>query len=170
MSIERDVEVTVGKAEPKPLAELTKAEKKARLAQVLERGLTIDRLSVDLPPNLYGEWVPNDESEIARMQTMGFVMDTEYAPKRALHGSGTGEARVGDVVFMVTSAETKQLIDEIRQEKFIETHGRPNRDKRTAKQKEESEFQTGSPLPTINESASSSVAGQEIAAQLFNNG
>lgn len=170
MSIEREVETTVGKvAENKPLQELTKAEKKARLASVLERGLTIDRLKVDLPPDLYGEWVPNDESEISRMQLMGFEVDTTYAPKRALHGSGSGEARVSDVIFMVTNAETKALIDEIRKDKFIETHGSPNRDKRTMKQKEEAEFQSGSPLPTVNESASSSVQGQEIAAQLFNN-
>lgn len=104
---------------------LDRAGKKARLATVLDRGMTADRLNVELPPNLYGEWIPADDNEIVRMQGMGFALDHEYAPKRALHGGGTGESRVGDVVFMTCPRETKELIDEIRHEKYIETHGRP---------------------------------------------
>ena len=165
MSQPREVEIEV-KTGAEVQSVLTREQRKAHLVEVLERGLTVDRLHVDLPPEVYGEWVPNDPSEIIRMQTLGFELDTKYASKRALHGSGSGESKVGDVVFMTTSRETHELIEEIRKEKFIEMHGSPNRDKR-AVQREEAEIQRGSPLPVVNESAASSVQGQEIAAQLF---
>jgi hypothetical protein len=165
MSQQRVVEVDVKTDNPEVL---TRSQKKAKLVEVLDRGITVDRLKVDLPPELYGEWVPNDPGEIARMETLGFEIDKEYSPKRSLHGSGSGEGRVADVIFMTTSRETKELIDEIRNEKFIQMHGKANRDNRAAVA-EEREIQQGSPLPVINESSTSSVQGQEIAAQLFNN-
>lgn len=147
MSEPRPVEATVvvdpSNTKSDDFSNLTKEQKKARLATVLDRGMTADRLHVNLPDDLYGEWVPADDNEIVRMQGMGFELDNKYAPKRALHGGGTGEARVGDVVFMTTNRETKELIDEIRREKYIEVHGKPGSES-IHQQREEREFNAAS--------------------------
>lgn len=96
----------------------SKAEMKARLVQVLERGMVHDRMMVPLPSDVHGEWVRNDPLEIARMQTLGFQIDHEYAPKRALHSDGTSAAVVADVIHMICPKEVKETIDEIRHEQF----------------------------------------------------
>src|SRR5690242_7548495 len=43
-----------------------RAERKARLATILDRGFVQDRLTVELPPDVHGEWVRNDPLEIQR--------------------------------------------------------------------------------------------------------
>lgn len=96
----------------------SKAEMKARLVQVLERGMVHDRMMVPLPADVHGEWVRNDPLEIARMQTLGFQIDHEFAPKRALHSDGTSSAVVADVIHMICPREVKEVIDEIRHEQF----------------------------------------------------
>ena len=171
---ERPIEATViinsADTSVESFASLSRSEKKARLSVVLERGMTAERLTVRLPAGVYGEWVANDSMEIARLQGMGFEVDTKYAPNRALHGSGSGEARVADVIFMTTSMETKELIDEIRADNFVRTHGKPG--KKTPL-KEETEFATkaaGDGIRVINESDASSVNAEELRAALFQTG
>jgi len=133
MSKERET-VEIGDQTQVPTEELTRAQKKARLAAVLDRGIVGDRLKVELPSNLHGEWVFNDQTEIMRMEALGFSVDTEYAPKRALHSKGDGASYVGDVVFMTCEKETKQLIDEIKHDQYM----RLNR--KGKEQKEEKDF------------------------------
>jgi hypothetical protein len=133
MSKEREV-IAVGDQTKVPTEEESRAQKKARLAQVLDRGIVGDRLKVDLPSHVHGEWVFNDQTEVMRMEALGFKVDTEYAPKRALHSKGDGASYVGDVVFMTCEKETKALIDEIKQEQYM----RLNR--KGKKQKEERDF------------------------------
>lgn len=165
MSEERAVEVTVGSVENKSFKELTKVEKRARLATILDRGFVHDRLVVELPRDKYGEWVNNEPMEITRMHSMGFEIDTEYANKRALHnGAGVGNV-VGDVIFMTAPMEVKEIIDELRMAKFQELNGKPNRVNRT--QKEESEFAENASLPTINESSQSEVDASAIKNAIF---
>lgn len=121
-------------APPKPkLTDEEKATLKAKVTRVLERGLLADRLSVELPDGLYGEWVHDDPVEIDRMRTMGFEIDVEYATKNALHTDGTGKAKVGDTVFMIANTEVKSVIDEARHELYERNHGKYNK-------KEESEY------------------------------
>lgn len=140
-----------------------RAEKRARFVRVLERGFTIDRLHIDLPSHLYGEWVPVDQIE--RAQTLGFVEGTEYAAKRGLHDKG----RVADCIFMVQSREDHELFDEVRQEMFIQQHGSPD-EKRRLKQQEEQEFhnvvenQIG--LPVVDESVERESRKGEIREAL----
>jgi hypothetical protein len=98
-------------------------EKKAKVAAVLERGLTNDRLRVELPDHLHGEWVHRDPNEILRMQTLGFRIDDTYAVKRSIHTDGSSAAIIGDVVFMVTDKDNKEIIDEVKHEQFLITHG-----------------------------------------------
>jgi hypothetical protein len=122
---------TVGNADNVPL---TREQKKARLAKVLDRGLSHDRLAVPLPDHLHGEWVSNDQVSILEKEALGFQIDKEYAPKRALHSKGDGMSIVGDCVFMTCLKEDKQLIDEIRNEQYM----RLNR--KSSTQKEETDF------------------------------
>lgn len=165
MSEERAVDVTVGKVQNKTFSELTKAEKKARLATILDRGFVHDRLVVELPNGLYGEWVINEPTEITRMRSMGFELDNEHANKRALHGgAGIGNV-VGDVIFMTAPMEVKEIIDEIRMAKFQELNGKPNRVNH--EQKEEAEFAKNASLPTINESSESGVDAAAIKSAIF---
>lgn len=103
----------------------TRTQKKARLARVLERGFVGDRTVVDnLPPHLHGEWIARDVMAVERAKSLGFWIDTEYAPKRSLHSEADkGQAIIGDTVFMTCLKEDKQLIDEIRNEQYIRQHG-----------------------------------------------
>lgn len=121
-------------------AEESRAEKKARRAKVYDRGVIGDRLHVELPPHLYGEWVPNKLTEIHRKEGLGFQIDTEFAHKRALHDKGDGASYVGDVVFMTCSREDKEIIDEIRRERYDATHN-----PKSGRQKEERDFLNTAP-------------------------
>lgn len=121
-------------------AKKIRADKKARMVSVLERGLVADRSTVELPDNLYGEWVPNDKIEILRMQSFGFQIDKEYARQRALHEdsslAGDGASIIADTIFMTCDRENKEIIDEVRAEQYAATH-RP----RGGKQKEERDLE-----------------------------
>lgn len=148
MSEERDILHTDPKGKGMSLSDMVKesqdrnvgtisrAERKKQLAQVLERGRTVDRLTVDLPPSVYGEWVLNDEVEIARMESLGFGIDTEFAKRRRLHSEGDSKSIVGDVIFMTCSREDHEILEEIKQERYKIFHG----DKKKKGQKEEADF------------------------------
>lgn len=145
-------------------------ERKARIARVLERGVTADRLAVDLPDGLYGEWVPRDLTEIDRKKLLGFRLDDEYAKKRSLHSLGDGSAVVGDVVFMVTTRENKELIDLVKRERFERLHG--SFKKKRGPQVEEKAFadqvrtRLGEHVPVIDESEARPAGKEEIEAAL----
>lgn len=133
MSKERET-IEIGNQANVPTDEESRAQKKARLAQVLDRGIVGDRLRVDLPADVHGEWIFNDMTEIMRMEALGFRIDDVYAPKRALHGTGDGRSVVGDVVFMTCPMENHELIEEIKRDQYM----RLNRKGPT--QKEERDF------------------------------
>jgi hypothetical protein len=99
-------------------------EAQGRLISILERGIVGDRCLVPLPPHLYGEWIADDASEIARMEALGFVPDTVYATGSALHSDGTGRAKVGDVIHMITSRENKELIEKLKNQVIQKRHGK----------------------------------------------
>ena len=109
---------------------------KARLVEVYDRGVVGDRLFVQLPNDKVGQWVPSDTLAITRMESLGYQIDKEYAPKRRLHDKGDGASYVGDVVFMVASRETREIIDEIKRDRYE----RINNPKK-GKQKEEKDFE-----------------------------
>ncbi len=113
--------------------EETRSQKKARLAEVYNRGIIGDRLHVPLPPDKYGQWVREDD--VDRLKTFGFWVDNEYSKGRALHDKGDASNRVGDTVFMVCERETKEILDELRREKYNSTHA-----PKGGKQKEEKDF------------------------------
>lgn len=147
-----------------------RAEHKSRFSRVLERGMIADRLQVDLPPSLWGEWVPRDKQSVYEKELLGFKVDTEYARKRALHDQGTGESIVGDCVFMIQDIEDHNLLEEIRRENFEAANGKPGGTARL--QGEEKEFVASSRtlgLPTIEESAAKLARKAELETALRKN-
>jgi len=130
--------------DPKIAERIKKAERgelRSKLASILDRGIVQDRLLVELPEDLHGEWVRNDPLEIRRLETLGFRIDNEYAVKRAIHSDGTSSAIVGDVIHMICPKEVKDVISEIRIERMVREHA----GKRTGKSnvnKEERELLT----------------------------
>lgn len=144
-----DVDLTKGSENITPVE--TRASKKARMAQVYERGVVGDRLHVELPLDLHGEWVPNNSVDVHRKEALGFRIDTEFAKQRALHDKGDAASYVGDCVFMICAREDKEIIDEIRKENYIKTHA-----PRGGKQKEERDFITQA-APETSPSAESTA-------------
>lgn len=143
--------------------ELDEASRKAIIARVLERGIIIDRATVDLPKGLYGEWVADDPVEVSRMQLLGFEKDTEFATDRSSHSDGSGVSKIGDVIFMTAPIEVKETIDMVRAEMYARAN--PTSDK----QKEEKDFQRladKSGLPVIDESDVSTARENEIRSAL----
>lgn len=93
----------------------TRAEKKAKVAQLLHRGLVNARLEVkDGDPNRYYCWVREHDPDIDRMAALGFEIETEAGQKT--HGAGDNRRRIGDVILMSTPKENYEIIQEVRQE------------------------------------------------------
>lgn len=159
---ERSVDINISDlSEAQLLEEMKKrrAEKKAKLVTILSRGVVNDRLHVPLPPDIVGEWVPNDKMEIYRMESMGYKIDTEYAKQRALHDNSGDKAVVGDVIFMVADKETRELIEEIR----VENYNAANSPK-AGKQREERDFE----LQAAQQGLPSQIKSRVDAANLDN--
>lgn len=148
---------------------LKRVRRKARVAEVLERGLVADRLYVELPDDVHGEWVLNDPVDIDHAKLLGFELDTEYATNRALHSAGDGKAVIGDVIHMITSQENKDLIDEVKREKFIRRHGKPGQEETTG-QAEETEFaaqaQAQLGIPVVDKSTARTAREDDIREAL----
>lgn len=116
-----------GELQPDVIERIKSAERgelKAKLAAILSRGVIQDRLRVDLPPEVHGEWVRNDPLETRRLETLGFEIDKIYAPARAIGSNADGSAVVGDVVFMTCSQEVYDVIQEIRRDDLINQHSK----------------------------------------------
>ncbi len=152
-------------------ATMSREERKALKARVLERGIVMDRTNVPLPPHLHGEWVHKDPIEIDRKRALGFWIDGQEGheayctAKRSLHSDGSSVPMVGDVIFMVTTKENKELIDEINAENFQRMHGKPGETVTT--QREERGYRTqveaaGLPTPVIEESKAREVQKAEL--------
>lgn len=113
----------------------TEVEKRARFATILERGYMTTMFAVPgLPPELWGEWVPNTEAELGRLSALGFTDGSQYVANRTPHHSGT-KPQVADVVFMVQPMDEHKLWVKMRQERFDTLNERGKK-----KNKEEKDF------------------------------
>lgn len=99
------------------------AKFKAKAVEIFSRGVVQDALNVALPDGLVGQWVRNDNKAIAEAKIYGFVEDTEYAVKNALHNDGSGRAGIGDCIFMVQPKWQADALEDVRREKFFKQHG-----------------------------------------------
>jgi hypothetical protein len=119
MSEQRDIQTPIG---VDIAHEMTEEEEYAKIASILDRGYLNDRLNVPLPPDVHGEWVRNDPMEISRVSSVGFTIDTKYAPAYGIMGDGTGKSILGDVVFMTCSMRTFEIIEKIRRKRYNDAH------------------------------------------------
>jgi|SRR6185312_5218130 len=168
MSKERDT-LVVGSGEATTTAEMkeeSRSERKARLVKILERGVVADRLRVELPPGIYGEWVVDDSVEITRMKLLGFRLDKEYAVKHSLHSSGVEEGKIGDVVHMICDQETHDILEEIRKEQYASRHLRRSKSKQQGEESEATSNMERIGLPPIIESSDKRVTKTEIEDML----
>ena len=160
---------TIGISKAREIAdnpeELSDAELEAKLTRVLERGIIVDRTTVDLPSDVYGEWVSDEAVEISRMQLMGFELDTKYAVDRATNADGTGVvAKIGDVVFMTCPRRVMDIIEKVKKNLYERANPK------SGSQKEEKAFtelmDKQADLPVIDESVQSSVGEADILSAL----
>lgn len=163
---ERKADIIVGAGSASgqlKLEDMTREQRKARRAEVLERGLVSDRLNVPLPPGVYGEWFHKSSEEIFRAEALGFKVDTEYAPKRALHSDGDSKAVVGDVIFMTCDQETKEDIDEFKRQKFDEIHGKKGPSRTAPEERQYAASLAATPIPAIVSGSETSIGVADIA-------
>lgn len=165
-----DVDLTTHteiRADKVPIPDESQREQfRAKLAQVLDRTLTIDRLKVDLPEDLTGGWCATDSLSIAQWELRGYQIDTQYATKNSLNDTADGRARIADVVHMIRPKWMKEEEDKMIQKRYVETHLRDRR-----KQKEESDFIADNArigMPPILQSQAETVTGTQIEESLFN--
>lgn len=88
----------------------------ARIAQILSRGITNDRLAQiaeAIPAHKHGVMVRERPEDIHRYEALGYQVETEINVK-GMHGVGDKRVRVGDVILMTTSQEQRKLIEKVR--------------------------------------------------------
>lgn len=134
-------------------AEKIRADKKARLVQALERGLTSSKL--DIPgvaymPELQAfadaqkvyAWARDTQDELDRLHGLGFTPETEKG--KGLHGKGDSRRVVGDVVLVSTSRENYELLHEIKTER------KSRRAQRSGKKEYLAQARTNPDVPVID--------------------
>lgn len=123
-----------------------RVENKARLAQVLERGVVISRL--ETPVNALkadgkvGCWVRENDDDINKYQALGFELETGMGAGR---DTGDNRQRVGDSVLMSTSQENWDIIQEINTER------RKKRSVKKAKAEYVRQARTNPDIPVIGD-------------------
>lgn len=107
--------------ETKPLSELPRAERRARLATV--RGRQLEFTSIKDPdPNMHYEFVHYDEVSIIKKQNLGFEVESPDKVMKA-HGDGT-KPIIGDTILMSCSMEIKEDLDFLEREEYQHRHGK----------------------------------------------
>lgn len=117
-------EATAADGTPVAVVKEDRETKKARFAQIVDRGFVTHRLNAHkLPDDKHGQWVRDDPMEITRLQSLGYeVADPKiYSGVNNPHGDGT-KMVVGDVMFMVCSKDDHELHQEIARERFHQTY------------------------------------------------
>ena len=120
--------------EPSPAeAEITareRAAKKARLAQVLTRGITGERFKVAynaaVPDGYAGKFVRNNEGDIIRYTNLGYGFTYREGASR-LDLTADNRVRVGDLVLMTISKDDLEILREIKQERIKYKVGKQGR-------------------------------------------
>lgn len=132
-----------------------------RIAQVLDRTITIDRTNVLLPGHLDGYWCPNDSVSEAQARLRGFEIDNEYAKRNGLNDQADGKTIVGDVFHMIRPMWMKNAEDKAKANRYHDMHLRDRR-----KQKEEKDFLAANPLESKVTSEVENITGPQIEEAL----
>lgn len=119
-----DIEsTTIKDPEPTPEeAEAIVAQKKARIAQVMTRGITNEKLQIVydkcVPDGYSGKFVLDDEGYVIRYTNLGFGFTyTEGAS--GVHGRADGRIAVGDVVLMTITLADREILKTVKHEKML---------------------------------------------------
>lgn len=141
-------------------------ERRARLAEVLDRGVVGDKLRVNVKDDMHYEWPHRDD--VTRMQSLGFRVaraeDIETGLEDArMHDTGDGKIRIGDTVLMVCDKEVKEDIDAVKRKRYDAVHA-----PKGGKQKEEKEFEKAVDVTSAPNAASrvNSAKAQDITAAI----
>lgn len=156
MANERPIQSADGKTEAEKRKEF-----RARTARLVTRGHIVDRLNVQLPADVHGEWIRDDAVAIAEAQALGFEIDTKYAVQNKLHTDASGKAKVGDAVFMTIPKWMKEEIDSIKAEQTAVHHGT----KKGTKPVEERDYENSAGstiIPTTNASTTNNVPIKDV--------
>ena len=95
---------------------MTKAQRKTKLVQVLDRGMVSDRLVVrDPDPDKHYEWCRDTEIDIDRWKSLGFEVEMDKG--EGLHGKGDGRKVVGDAILMSCPRENFEVLGELKDER-----------------------------------------------------
>lgn len=108
-----------GELTPEEATEL-RAKKKARVSQVLSRGVLSEKLQNILdqntPDDRAGKYILDREEEIVRYQNLGYTFEYAEGVKQQRGMTGDGRIRVGDLVLMTISREDLEILREVRSE------------------------------------------------------
>lgn len=90
-------------------------EQKARIAELLSRGLMNDRLAVpDGDPNRHYVWVREREEDVDRYIELGYRLEREAGEGE--HETPDNRRRVGDLVLMSTEMSNREVILQVKEE------------------------------------------------------
>ena len=133
--------------EPTPEeAEAIRTQKKARLAQVMMRGMTNEKLRLTYSkcvPKGYGGKFVRDDDSIIRYKNLGFGF-TYTKEAEGLSSTADSRVTVGDVVLMTITLEDLALLKEIRHEKILQNL---RKGKDEYKRRSEEHADKGGPAP-----------------------
>ena len=122
---EVEVEIETSQIEdPEPTpeeAEEIRAQKKARIAQVMSKGMLNEKLKsvfdAFVPEGYSGKFVRYSEESVIRYQNLGFGFTySKEVDKDSVHGSAEGFVKVGDVILMTITLEDLSILHEVKME------------------------------------------------------
>lgn len=129
-------------------AKRLRAEKKARLTQVLSRGILSDKLKgiarAATPEGYVGKFVRERQEDVMRYQNLGWGFTYREGAPRGLHDPATNYIRVGDVVLMTIQKDDHEILREIQADRVKSNLSKSRREYVSESQKE---AQTGGAVP-----------------------
>lgn len=145
-SQEKEKDVKMEAKEPTPEeVEATREEKKARLTQVLSRGILNQKLQnlydACVPEGRAGKYILDSDDEKIRYSNLGFTF--EYSKEAKEHVGPDGKVRIGDVVLMTISLEDREILKEVKMDRTKENLGLGRREYNEKAQ----EAAVGGPVP-----------------------
>lgn len=112
---------------------------KAHIAQVLDRGLTVERLSVGhlIPKDRVGFFVRDRAQSIARMKALGARVEVlpEETREQLGHDNADGTYKVGDVILMTMTKQQYNLVKQVEGERTAGKLEQSRRDFRAGMQR-----------------------------------
>lgn len=125
-----------------------RAAKKARLTQILHRGVLSDKLrsivKAGTPEGYVGKFIRDRQEDIMRYSNLGWGFTYREDAPKGLHDAPTGHIRVGDVVLMTIRKEDHEILREIQADRVKASLSKARKEYASESQKE---AQTGGAVP-----------------------